>query len=150
METTIYLLIRHLHAIIRWLLLAGLLGSILTAFAGLSGKDGLSYSGRLFARLTVYFAHLQFLVGIALFITSPKVIFSAESMRSPILRFFLVEHTLAMFLAVILITIGHAQMKKANYEVRSIKKLLWFYIISLVIILFMIPWPFTRYAGHYL
>jgi hypothetical protein len=150
METTFYTVIRHLHSIIRWLLLAGLLGSVIQAIAALSKKEALNDIGRLFARLTVYFAHLQLLAGIALFLVSPRVIFSSESMRSPILRFFLVEHTSAMLLAVILITIGHARMKKETTPQRSIRTLLWFYVISLAIILLMIPWPFTRYAGQFL
>jgi hypothetical protein len=150
METTFYTVIRHLHSIIRWLLLAGLLGSIIPAIAALSKKEALSNIGRIFARLTVYFAHLQLLAGIALFIVSPRVIFSSESMQSPILRFFLVEHTSAMLLAVILITIGHSRMKKETTPPGSIRTLLWFYVISLAIILLMIPWPFTRYAGHFL
>jgi hypothetical protein len=78
------------------------------------------------------------------------VIFSADSMRSPVLRFFLVEHTLAMLLAVVLITIGNARMKRAADAVQSARTVLWFYLISLVVILSMIPWPFTRYAGHFL
>jgi hypothetical protein len=150
METTFYTVIRHLHSIIRWLLLAGLLGSIITAIAAMSKREALSSIGRLFARLTVYFAHLQLLAGIALFIVSPRVIFSSESMRSPILRFFLVEHTSAMLLAVILITIGYVRMKREIMLPRSIRTLLWFYFISLAIILLMIPWPFTRYAGNFL
>jgi hypothetical protein len=150
METTFYIFIRHLHSIVRWLLLTGILGSLVLSFAALSDKNGLSYPGRLFARITVYFAHLQLLVGVALFIVSPRVIFSGESMQSPILRFFLAEHTMGMLLAIILITIGHVQMKKAAFVRPSIKRLIWYYAFATAIILFMIPWPFTRYAGHYL
>jgi len=150
METIFYTVVRHLHSIVRWLLLAGLLGSIILAISGLSNKKGLGSTGRLFAKFTMYFAHLQLLVGIVLFLISPRVIFSSDSMRSPILRFFLVEHTSAMLLAIILITIGHIQMKKASDEVRSARTLLWYYIFSLVIILFLIPWPFTAYAGHFI
>jgi len=150
METTFYLVIRHLHSIIRWLLLAGLLGSIILALSGLSGRIGLGSRGRLFARITVYFAHIQLLVGIGLFLISPRVIFSSDSMQSPILRFFLVEHTTAMLLAVILITIGHIRAKRAVNAMQSARTLLWFFLISLIIILVLIPWPFTRYAGHFL
>jgi hypothetical protein len=150
METTFYTVIRHLHSIVRWLLLSGLLGSIILAISGLSDQQGLGSKGRLIARITVYFAHLQLLVGVILYMVSPRVIFSADSMRSPILRFFLVEHTSAMLLAVILITFGHIRMKKAINEIQAARTLLWFYLISLVIILILIPWPFTRYAGHFL
>jgi hypothetical protein len=150
METTFYSLIIHLHSIIRWLLLTGLLASIILAISGLSHSGGLGSNGRTIAKITTYFAHLQLLAGIILFAVSPKVIFSADSMRSPILRFFLVEHTSAMLLAVILITIGHIRMKKAANPVKSARILLWFYLVSLAVILMMIPWPFTRYAGHFL
>jgi hypothetical protein len=150
METTFYIVIRHLHSIVRWLLLAGLMGSIILAISGLSGNKGLGPRGRLFARITVYLAHLQLLIGVLLFIISPRVIFSAGSMRSPVLRFFLVEHTSAMLIAVILITIGHIRIKRAMNTVQSARSLLWFYLTSLVIILLLIPWPFTRYAGHFL
>jgi hypothetical protein len=147
---TFYTIIRHLHSIIRWLLLTGLLASVIMAISGLSDKKGPGNTGRLIARMTVYSAHLQLLAGIILFIISPRVIFSSVSMQSPILRFFLVEHTSAMLLAVLLITIGHARMKKATDEFHSARTLLWFYGISLIIILAMIPWPFTLYAGHFL
>ena len=150
METIFYTVIRHLHSIVRWLLLSGLLAAIIYAISGLSSGNGLGNKGRFYARLTMYLAHLQFLIGIVLFLISPRVIFSAESMQSPILRFFLVEHTAAMILAIILITIGHVRLKKASDEVRSARTLLWFYCTSLVIILVLIPWPFTRYAGNYL
>jgi hypothetical protein len=150
METTFYTVIRHLHSIVRWLLLTGLFGSVILAISGLTDKKGLGKTGRLFAGLTVYSAHLQLLVGIILFLISPRVIFSSESMRSPILRFFLVEHTSAMLLAIILITIGHIRMKRTADGALAARTLLWFYIFSLVIILTMIPWPFTRYAGHFL
>ena len=150
METIFYTVIRHLHSIVRWLLLAGLLSSVILAITGLSGKKGLGNTGRLFARFTMYFAHLQLTVGIILFLISPRVIFSSDSMRSPILRFFLVEHTSAMVLAIILITLGYIRMKKAADDIRSTRTLLWYYLFSLVIILILIPWPFTRYAGHFL
>jgi L-asparagine transporter-like permease len=55
-----------------------------------------------------------------------------------------------MLLAIILITIGHIRIKKAADGNDSARTLLWFYIFSLVIILALIPWPFTRYAGHFL
>jgi hypothetical protein len=150
METTFYTVIRHLHSIVRWLLLTGLLGSVILAISGWSNKKGLGSTGRLFARITVYFAHSQLLIGIMLFLISPRVIFSSDSMRSPILRFFLVEHTSAMLLAITLITIGYIRMKKASNQIDSARTLLWFYIFSLVVILTLIPWPFTRYAGHFL
>ena len=149
MEPAFYKVILHLHSIVRWLLLAGLLTSVILAISGLSEKKGIGYTGRLFARTTVYFAHLQLLIGLVLFFISPRVIFNAASMRSPILRYFLVEHTSAMLLAIILITTGYIKMKKTAEEARSARTLLWFYIFSLIIILTLIPWPFTKYAGHY-
>jgi hypothetical protein len=146
----VYPFLNHLHSAIRWFLLSGLLVSLYTAISCINGKKGLTSGGKLFSRLTVYLAHSQLLVGIALYMISPKVIFRASAMSSPILRFFLVEHITAMVASIALITAGYSMMKKAADPVRSVKTLFWFYLAALVVILAMIPWPFLSFGGHWI
>lgn len=146
----VYLSLNHLHSAIRWLLLSGLLVSLFAAISCINEKKELSSVGKLFSRLTVYLAHSQLLVGTALYLISPKVIFRASAMSSPILRFFLVEHITAMVTSIALITVGYSMMKRAADPVRSIKTLFWFYLAGLVIILAMIPWPFLSFGGHWI
>jgi uncharacterized membrane protein len=58
------------------------------------------------------------------------------------LRFFTMEHTVMMLIAVVLITIGHRQAKIGN-----LKKQFWYYIIALIVIIAAIPWPFRAMLG---
>jgi hypothetical protein len=80
------------------------------------------------------------LVGLALYAISPKVQFSA-TMSNGMLRFYTIEHTVMMLIAVILITIGHRS------EILKFQKN-WYYLIALAIIL-VIPWPFRAILEEY-
>jgi membrane protein DedA with SNARE-associated domain len=86
--------------------------------------------------------HLQLVIGFVLYFISPKVIFSASSMKDSVLRFFLVEHISLMIIAVVLITIGYVKSNRAADEMKKHKKLIIYYTIALVLILASIPWPF--------
>ena len=82
-------------------------------------------------------AHLQAVLGLGLYFMSTKVDFSSTTMSSPVHRFFTMEHTLMMLIAIILITVGYGHAKKANA-----KKVFTYYLIALIVILIAIPWPF--------
>jgi hypothetical protein len=146
----IYPLVNHFHSIIRWLLLSGLMASLVLSLYSMVNRIELIPAGRLASRVTVYLAHAQLMIGLVLYLISPKVIFSADSMRSPILRFFLVEHVTAMVFSIILITAGHTLMKKSRNPLRSGPVIFWFFLVSLLLILAMIPWPFTSFGGHWI
>jgi FlaA1/EpsC-like NDP-sugar epimerase len=102
------------------------------------------------AMWSMVMAHLQLIFGLVLYIISPKVVFSGESMRDPVLRFFLVEHILVMLMAVTLITIGYIRAKKAVDLSKRNSNLLLYFIISLLLILSRIPWPFLSYGGKWI
>lgn len=89
----------------------------------------------------VRFTHLQFLFGLILFFISPKVNFAAESMKEAAARFFLVEHSVMMIIAIALITIGNVKSKKAATDASKFKLAFWFFFIGLVVMLVSIPWP---------
>jgi hypothetical protein len=147
MDNTFYLLIRHLHAIMRWLLLGFLLATLVISLIRLIHRKGLHTTGILTARYSLVTAHIQLLAGIILYMISPKVIFNASSMQSPILRFFLVEHVLMMLLAVILLTVGYVKLKKQIGSYVSSRLVFWYYLAALVLMLAGIPWPFLSYGG---
>jgi hypothetical protein len=92
---------------------------------------------------------LQLLVGALLYLISPRVIFSGESMQSPILRFYLIEHLLVMLMAITLITLGYIRMKRAR-DMAASRNIFWFYLFSLLLFLSGIPWPFMPYGGEWL
>jgi membrane protein DedA with SNARE-associated domain len=94
------------------------------------------------------FMHLQLIIGLILYFISPKVIFSGSSMSDPILRFFLVEHISLMLIAVVLITVGYVKTKKIE-GVKKYRTILIYYVISLLLILASIPWPFRDLGGKW-
>lgn len=91
-------------------------------------------------------SHIQLLVGLILYFISPKVIFSAEAMKSALSRFFLVEHTTMMILAIIVISVGYIMAKKVAPEKKAFSRIFWAYLVGLILILASIPWPFLGYG----
>ena len=70
-----------------------------------------------------------------------------DVMKDPFSRFFTVEHTVGMLLAIILIHIGKAQGKKRISDRAKHKRTLLFYVLALLVILGSIPWPFREVGG---
>ncbi|MFQ5448920.1 MAG: cytochrome B, partial [Saprospiraceae bacterium] len=92
-------------------------------------------------------AHLQLLLGLALYFMSNKVVFSGESMKVAVNRFFTAEHSLIMLLAIVLITIGYTKAKKATEEAVKFKTTFRYYLAALILVLAGIPWPFRGFGS---
>jgi hypothetical protein len=92
-------------------------------------------------------AHIQLVSGLVLYFISPKVIFDASYMKNAVIRFFLVEHILVMIIAIILITIGYVRSKRISEPRKQRRIILIYFIISLLLILSRVPWPFLNYGG---
>ena len=91
-------------------------------------------------------AHIQLLVGLALFFISPKVLFTSDMMKNNVARFFTMEHSVMMIIAIALITIGRVSSRKASTDAAKFKKAFTFFFIALLVILVSIPWPFLQVA----
>ena len=59
-------------------------------------------------------------------------------MKNASQRFFAVEHTFTMIIAIALITVGGVSVRKGKSNAK------WFYLIALILILMRIPWPFME------
>jgi uncharacterized membrane protein YadS len=124
---------------------------ITLVYAFLARNQGESFERtRRLSFITLNILNLQFVIGIILYFISPMVIFSSLSMKSPITRFFLVEHITAMLIAVALISIGYSLSKKALGERKKHDRILIYYIIGFLIILAAIPWPFYNLGTNWL
>jgi hypothetical protein len=86
-------------------------------------------------------AHTQLLVAIILYFVSPFVKFGGDAMKDGEVRFFTMEHSVMMLIAIVLITMGRILSKKAPNDLAKFKKLFWFNMIALIIILVAVPWP---------
>lgn len=126
------------HSGLRYVVLALLLAAIFTAYSNWrSGKqeDSKIY---LFALIAT---HTQLLIGLVLYVMSPKVNFDLISEK--VFRFFTIEHIFMMLIAIVLITIGRIKSKKMVGADRH-RTVLYFYTMALIIIIVAIPWPFRN------
>ncbi len=133
----------HTHSILRYVVLILILIAIFNALT--AGNKPYTEGHRKLNLFAMISAHVQLLIGLALYFISPAVNFS--SMSNPVTRYWNVEHISIMIIALVLITIGHSKSKKALDAKAKHKAIAVFYAIGLVIILvgiFMIkdrnPW----------
>ena len=131
------------HSILRWIILPLLLLSIIFAY---KNKKSLSLNNKIIYLLTLIFAHTQMLLGFILYYKSTLVQFKSETMSNKILRFFTVEHSLGMIIAIILITIGYSKFKKEKNH----NKIFVYYLIATILIFVSIPWPFRNLATSWI
>ncbi|WP_257668543.1 hypothetical protein [Parapedobacter tibetensis] len=131
--------IKHLHSMLAYVLLAGLIISILYAlFAYLRNKP----YNRKMALLGLICAHIQLVVGLIIYFISPLGIkgASGEAMKIGIARLYFLEHPLIMLVAIILITVGYSRAKRLPTPKKQNASVWVFYLIGLVLMLSRIPW----------
>lgn len=135
----------HLHDTLRWLVLLGLVVTLVKYLNGWLGKKAWTKTDNLLGIIFVSLMDLQVLSGLILyFFLSPvtKMALSdfGAAMKDQGLRFYAVEHFAMMLVALALIHIGRAKSKKAGTDLKKFKTASIFFLISLVIITIAIPW----------
>jgi len=139
-------IIVQLHSFIRWILLVLLIAAILKSFQGMQSKRAYTASDNKISLFLLISAHVQLLVGILLYFISPFVVFTADTMKNDVSRYFTMEHSVMMIIAIALITIGRIASRKAATDEAKFKKAFTFFLIALLVILAAIPWPFMQVA----
>ena len=131
----------HAHSGWRWVVLVLVVAAIAQAFSKWQSNTALNDGNRKLAMFAMISLHIQFLIGLILYImdamNQTKVQFNENTMSDAMIRFFTVEHSLIMIIAIGIITVGHSKAKKSQ----SFKPIFWFYLIGLVVMLSRIPWP---------
>ena len=134
--------IQHLHSFSRYAILILLVTAIIISYKKWKGKQAYTNQDDKLNLVTFIFTHLQLLGGLFLYLNSDFVKFNEYTMSNKIFRFFTVEHIFGMLIAIALITIVRIKLKKINDGTAKHKKTFVYYLISLLIILISIPWPF--------
>jgi hypothetical protein len=148
MNAELYNFLVHLHSVGRWIVLILLLIAIFNSLV--AGRRPFIKSDARTGTLLVIFTDLMLLIGIALWFLGSrgynvlKGVDMSEVMKQPSYRFFTVEHTIGMLVAIILIHVGKAQARKSISDKAKHKRTLIFYLLALLIILASIPWPFRE------
>jgi len=147
-----YSILLFLHSAFRWLMLATLLFAIYRAYIGwLSSKQFSGFDNSL-RTTTVIIAHTQLILGLLLYFVSPIIKYFlnnfSEAVHDRGIRFFAMEHSLMMLVAIVFITIGSASAKRKTTDKQKFKTIAIWFSIALVIIIASIPWPFSPMASR--
>jgi uncharacterized membrane protein len=148
MNEGLYNVLLHLHSVGRWIVLILLIIAIFNSMV--AGKRPFIRTDARTGLILTIFADIMLLVGIALWFRGPwgyQTIQDkgmGEVMKDPTARFYAVEHTIGMLIAVVLMHIGKAQGKKQLSDRAKHRRTMIFYLLALLIILASIPWPFRE------
>jgi hypothetical protein len=133
----------HLHSLLRWIILLLLVVAIFMSLGGMTGKKPFTAGQKKTGLFLMIAAHIELLIGLYQWIFGPWGIkyLSNAGMKDRVALFYGVEHITGMILAIVLITIGRGVSKKNIPDEVKQKRTFWFFLVALVIILALIPWP---------
>lgn len=133
-------MIQSIHSTLAYAVLAVVLIAVLNAFLGLSAKRNFTKNDRSLSLVALILSHIQLLVGLVLWATSPLGKDAMSQMSNAAMRLTAVEHPLVNIIAIVLITIGWSKHKKEESSNGKFKKIGIFYALGLLLILSRIPW----------
>ncbi len=138
------------HSILRWAILAvGLTAAARAGFAQRRARPRTDADTRV-ARMFTILLDLQFLLGVVIYaLFSPVIKASmtspAQAMRDGPMRFWIVEHPVAMVLAIVLAHVGLKKSRRSSGNSAHRSAAIYF-TLAILIILCAIPWPFLPYG----
>lgn len=147
-----YNIVLSLHNIIRWLVvIGGAVAAIRALYGWLAGRPWRPLDNQLGLLFTISM-DIQVLLGLLLYfilspITTSNLSSIGDAMSNPTARFFLVEHSLVMIVALGLAHAGRSLAKKAEDDTRKHMRAAIFFTIALLLVLALIPWnrPLLRW-----
>lgn len=132
---TLYSFFLHAHSGWRYVVTILIVVAIFMAFSGWLGKKPYTELNRKINLFTLISAHIQLLLGLVLYFTSPLVQFNSETMKNDTTRYWTVEHITMMIIAIILITVGHSKAKKLVLPEKKHRTIALYYTIALIIVI---------------
>ncbi|MBO2011439.1 hypothetical protein [Hymenobacter negativus] len=147
-----YATVLTLHSAFRWLVLGSLCYALLRAYLGYTSNQSFTKTDDAVRHWTATIAHVQLLLGMGLYFSSPVVKAGFASLRQTGFAlneaFFTVLHPLLMLVSVVFITIGSALAKRRPNAREQFHTMLWWYGAALLNIFLFIPWPFSPLASR--
>ncbi|HEY1031712.1 MAG TPA: hypothetical protein VGD89_08055 [Flavipsychrobacter sp.] len=144
----------HLHNFLRWFVLIFAIWTIFKTFSGMGSGRAFTKADKRPALFLMITCDIQLLLGLVLYTTGAWGIKNIQNqgmgavMKDSVSRFWAVEHIAGMLIAVVLVHIGYAAIKKNIADSAKFKKVFWFTLIALLIIIATIPWPFREMIGR--
>lgn len=147
-----YATVLTIHSAFRWLVLGSLLYASWRAYSGVTSGRPFTKTDNAVRHWTATVAHVQLLLGMALYVSSPVVKANFASLRQADFSmneaFFALLHPLLMLVSVVCITIGSALAKRQASAREQFKTMLLWFAVALLSIFLFIPWPFSPLASR--
>lgn len=139
----------HLHSVLRWVILILLLVAIYKSFvdrrkAFTPGHKKTGLILMICCDVMLVVGLYQWAFGTTWGLISIKARGFSAVMKDPVARFFSIEHTTAMIIAIVLVHVGYNYSKKNIPDSLKHKRTLLYFGLALLIILISIPWPFRE------
>lgn len=138
---------QDLHSVLRYVIILLFVYTIVRYVNGLRGKKEFTSADDKASLFLTISLDIQLLLGLVMYFFTSVWKDVPIVMSDPIVRFYKVEHITGMIIAIALAHIGKVMMKKKTDSADKFKTGLIYFIISLVIILATIPWPFRSNLG---
>jgi hypothetical protein len=152
-EAVLYNIFLTLHSVLRWVVLALAILAIIRAITGLSFRRGYTTMDNRAGFWFTISMDIQVLMGIILyFFLSPITMTAmqnfAGAMGNASVRFFVVEHSVMMFIAAAVAHLGRILARRADNAASKHRRTLIWFSLALLIVLVSIPWPFMEAVGR--
>lgn len=92
------------------------------------------------------FLHLQLTIGLILFFMMENI-YTQDWISKDANRFYGLEHILGMILGVAIVTFGRKKAEALTGSRNKHRRILFSYLLGLLLILLSIPWPFSKVPG---
>ena len=136
--------LKHLHSFLPYLLLTVLVLALVKSFIAYRTNQVHTDAHRKNGLIVLILAHIQLLIGLALYFISPKSTTALSdmgaAMKDSTLRLYALEHPLMMIIAIVFITMAYSKTKNDIADSLKHKIKSAYYLIALVLILSRIPW----------
>lgn len=147
-----YNILLSLHNLLRWIILILLVINLLRHFIALNKP--FSRTDKQLGLWLMIAAHLTLLIGIYQWFAGmygyQNIMNNGMSavMQNGTDRFFAIEHTVGMLIAIALITIARGVYRKEITDGKKHRRCITLYLLALVLILAFIPWPGMDQIGR--
>ncbi|MEW6505599.1 MAG: hypothetical protein AB1457_16700 [Chloroflexota bacterium] len=152
--STLNLILQSLHNITRWALVILAVIVIVRGFTGWQRGRRFNQDDNRFGMLYTSLFDVQLLLGLILYFSKGWFgVLTADfaaAMRASGTRFFAIEHFLLMFVALVVAHIARSRSRKVASDVLKHRWAALGYLVSFVLMLAAIPWPFLEYGRPWL
>jgi len=143
--------INVIHSLLRYFILLFAVIVAVQSLVGMMGKKKFRKMNKQGALALLIFCDLQLVLGLLLYyykVVQGGMLSSGHVMKDTYSRFYAVEHSLAMILAIVLVHVGYTVTKKNMDDDHKFKRLFWCSFVALGIFTAMIPWEGKQVVGR--